>query len=121
MDLTIAEYSKKFKVSQQSVYARIKRGTLSTVVKDNTKYIQCDASMFKDAKSSSVEDKKTVKVEQSVEQYKFKALRRDYKQLLKEVEKKDKKIEKDIKISHWPQIAARAQKVTRYIRVVAVN
>jgi len=94
MDLTISEYAKRFNVSQQSVYAKIKRGTLTTIVKDNTKYIQCDASMFKDAKSSSVEDIKSVKVEQSIEQYKFKALRKDYKQLLKVVEKKDKQIEK---------------------------
>lgn len=48
MKLTVSEYAKEFKTSVQSVYQRIKRGTLKSVEENGIKYVLMDEENMKD-------------------------------------------------------------------------
>lgn len=47
MKLTVNEYAREFKTSVQSVYQRIKRGTLKSVEENGTKYVVVEQNTIK--------------------------------------------------------------------------
>lgn len=76
MKLTVKEYSTHFKVSVQSVYQRIKKGTLKSIEKNGVKYVITD-------------DVSTKEVDNPIEQPLVKELVKDFNKVLK---RKDKEI-----------------------------
>lgn len=83
MDLmTVNEFSKAFNVSVQSVYQRIKRGTLKVEIKDGLKYIQVG-----DNEGNNVENKDT--------QANCKEVIKVYKAMVKDLKKQIKDLKKD--------------------------
>jgi hypothetical protein len=83
MKLTVSEYSTQFKTSVQSVYQRIKRGTLKSVEENGIKYVIIDDN------TASNGVKSTLKPEVKSE---FKYLVKLIKRLQNQIDKKDKEI-----------------------------
>jgi len=80
--MKVGEYSKVFNVSVQSVYQRLKKGTLKYEVKDNVKYVKVfDKPLTKEKLKSSKDNcKDIIKV---------------YKQVVKDLRKQLKSMKRD--------------------------
>ena len=88
MKLTVSEYSTQFKTSVQSVYQRIKRGTLKSVEENGVKYVIVEEESIKDDLNS--EFKMTLeRAFKTIEylQNENKAMRKEIKRLTKALEK----------------------------------
>jgi hypothetical protein len=97
--LTIQEYCKTEKVSPQSVYARIKRGSLKGIRENSILYIQLDnkpkekESMLKiNTKTTTIKKKHLKKLEK--ESTLFKLLRLENTDLKERILKLEKKLDK---------------------------
>jgi predicted DNA-binding protein YlxM (UPF0122 family) len=55
MKLTVSEYAKEFKTSVQSVYQRIKRGSLKSIEENGIKYVVVDDDTIKPILKPSIE------------------------------------------------------------------
>lgn len=85
MDLiSVQEYATRYKVSQQSVYARIKSGSIQAVIKDGVKMIQDD----RQDKANNIQPiDKTDSIH-------IKALKKEIKRLKKDLKKSEEKRER---------------------------
>lgn len=95
--ITVQEYINRYKVSKQSVYARIKSGSIQSVVKDGVKMIQDVSQPLVNAESTqSQDDSQSTVNPDSIE---IKYLKKEIKRLkkeLKEVKKEKAKSEERI-------------------------
>lgn len=82
--ITVQEYINRYKVSKQSVYARIKSGSIQSVVKDGVKMIQDDSQPMVNADSIEL---KYLKKE-------LKKLKKELKEIKKEKAKSEDRIDK---------------------------
>ncbi len=80
--MKVGEYSKAFDVSVQSVYQRLKKGTLKYEIKDNVKYVK-------------VFDKPPVKEKLKNSKDNCKDIIKVYKQVVKDLRKQIKRLERD--------------------------
>ena len=88
MKLTVNEYATEFKTSVQSVYQRIKRGTLKSVEENGIKYVLVEGESIKD--DLNPEFKVTLKRAFKTIEYlqdENKAMRKEIKRLTKELSK----------------------------------
>ena len=90
--MKVGEYSKAFNVSVQSVYQRLKKGTLEYEIKDNVKYVKVfDKPLAKEKfKSSKDSCKDIIKVYKQV----VKDLRKQIKTLKRDKDRNYSKLEK---------------------------
>lgn len=88
MKLTVNEYAKEFKTSVQSVYQRIKRGSLNWVEENGIKYVVLEEESIKPTLNPSVESgfKEAFKM--------VKRLQKQNKAKDKEIRRLTKKLEK---------------------------
>jgi predicted DNA-binding protein YlxM (UPF0122 family) len=84
MKLTVNEYAKEFKTSVQSVYQRIKRGSLKSVESNGIKYVVIEDTSIKSTLNENVESE-------------FKDMFKIIKRLQKQLTKKDKEIKRLVK------------------------
>lgn len=90
--ISVQEYSSRYKVSKQSVYARIKSGSIQVVVKDGIKMIQDNSQDVVNAESTNSQDNSQPAV--NAESIEITYLKKEIKRLKKELKKKEKKEEK---------------------------
>lgn len=83
--ISVQEYAIRYKVSKQSVYARIKSGALQAVIKDGLRFIQDDSQDI-------ISDNHGAFNAQSIE---IKHLKDEVKRLKKALKKSEKKREKE--------------------------
>jgi len=81
MKLTVNEYAKEFKTSVQSVYQRIKRGSLKWVEENGVKYVVLEDESIKPSLNPNVESG-------------FKEVFKMVEQLHKQIKSKDKEIKR---------------------------
>ena len=81
MKLTVTEYAKKLNVSVQTIYKKIKRGSLDTIIQNGKTYVIADSSEFKtEVKTESDKDYKSLlKI--------IKSLQKENKRLAKQLDK----------------------------------
>lgn len=104
--LTITQYAKQYNVSKQSVYDRIKRGTLKSTIQDGVKMI--DTNDLQGISMSTNNDKLDNQAMLVNEIKKgFKQLVKQQKQLIKRQDKQIESLQKEIS-----DIQARYYKVT---------
>ena len=84
MKLTVNEYAKEFKTSVQSVYQRIKRGSLKSVESNGIKYVIIEDTSIKSTLNENIESE-------------FKDMFKIIKRLQKQLTKKDKEIKRLVK------------------------
>ena len=95
MKLTVSEYAKEFKTSVQSVYQRIKRGSLNWVEENGIKYVVIEEDSVKSSPNPNAEsglDKAFKMVERLQKQLKSKD--KEIRRLIKQLEKCNKGKEK---------------------------
>lgn len=135
--LTVGEYAIKTGVSRQSVYGKIQRGTLKTVIVDNVTYIDIDndnslQNMTTDKatvqrvdndKISIKQDDKTVYLENEIRDFKqeikelreeLKEERKEKKRLYKEIQKLNKLLskQKDLSVNVLKQFIGEMKTLT---------
>ena len=81
MKLTVNEYAKEFKTSVQSVYQRIKRGSLKSIEENGIKYVLLDKESVKPSLNPNIENE-------------FKEVFKVIKRLQKQIKDKDKEIKR---------------------------
>lgn len=88
MKLTVNEYAAQFKTSVQSVYQRIKRGSLNSVEENGVKYVIVEDETIKPFLNATVENefKEVFKIVERLQE-ENKALRKENKRLTKKLEK----------------------------------
>ena len=86
--LTITQYAKQYTVSKQSVYDRIKRGTLKATIQDGVKMIDTDdlQGVTMDTSNDQLDSQAMV----------VKEVKRAYKQVIKQQKQVIKRLEKDL-------------------------
>ena len=86
--LTITQYAKQYNVSKQSVYDRLKRGTLKATIQDGVKMIDTDdlQGVTMDTSNDKLDSQAMV----------VKEVKRAYKQVIKQQSKLIKRLEKDL-------------------------
>jgi len=82
--LTVGEYAEQFNTSVQSVYQRIKRGSLKSIESNGVKYVVVEDISIKSTLNSSIESE-------------FKDMFKIIKRLQKQLTKKDKEIKRLVK------------------------
>ena len=90
--LTVSEYATTYKVSSQSVYQRIKRGSLKCIVEKGIKYIVIDDNTGSD-EVCKVVGNDVGKVAKSKVANEVKHLAKVVKRLQKKIDSKDKEIQ----------------------------
>ena len=95
MKLTVSEYAIEFKTSVQSVYQRIKRGSLNWVEENGVKYVVLDKESIKPTLNPNVESefKEVFKIVTRL-QRQIKEKDKEIKRLTKQLAKSNKKSEK---------------------------
>ena len=95
MKLTVSEYAKEFKTSVQSVYQRIKRGSLNWVEENGIKYIVIEEESVKSSLNPNVESgfNKAFKMVERL-QKQLKSKDKEIRRLIKQLEKCNKGKEK---------------------------
>jgi predicted DNA-binding protein YlxM (UPF0122 family) len=93
--LTVNEYAKEFKTSVQSVYQRIKRGSLKCVEENGIKYVVVEDESIKPSLNPNVENgfKEVFKIVERL-QRQIKEKDKEIKRLTKQLDKCHKKNEK---------------------------
>lgn len=88
MKLTVNEYATRFKTSVQSVYQRIKRGSLNSVEENGIKYVIVEDETVKPSLNAELESefKDVFKIVERLQE-ENKALRKENKRLMKKLEK----------------------------------
>jgi len=94
MKLTVNEYAEKFKTSVQSVYQRIKRGSLNSIEENGIKYVIVEDNDVKPSLNPNVESefKKVFKIVERL-QRQIKGKDKEIKRLTKQLAKCHKKSE----------------------------
>jgi len=97
--ITVQEYINRYKVSKQSVYARIKSGSIQSVVKDGVKMIQDVSQPLVNAESMHIQDKSQDVVNPDSIELKYlkkelKKLKKELKEVKKEKAKSEERIDK---------------------------
>jgi predicted DNA-binding protein YlxM (UPF0122 family) len=94
MKLTVNEYAMEFKTSVQSVYQRIKRGSLNSVEENGIKYVVVEENSIKPTLNPSVESgfKEVFKIVERL-QRQIKGKDKEIKRLTKQLAKCNKKSE----------------------------
>jgi len=84
MKLTVSEYAKRLNVSVQTIYKKIKRGVIPTVVENSITYVIADSSEFKQEVKQDDSDycKQLLKI--------IKTQQKEIKRLTKKNEKQNK-------------------------------
>lgn len=112
MKLTVNEYAKEYKTSVQSVYQRIKRGSLKSIEENGIKYVIADSEPIKSILNPSIENefKEMFKMIERLQEQNI-SKDKEIKRLTKKLEKCNKTKEdvflqyiSEIKTSH--QLAA---------------
>lgn len=83
--ISVQEYATRYKVSKQSVYARIKSGAIQAVIKDGLRYIE-------DNSQDIISNKQEAFNAQSIE---IQSLKDEIKRLKKALKKSERKREKE--------------------------
>ena len=84
MKLTVSEYAKRLNVSVQTIYKKIKRGVIPTVIENSITYVIVDSSEVKEEVKQSSDDycKQLLKI--------IKTQQKEIKRLTKKNEKQNK-------------------------------
>ncbi len=84
MKLTVSEYAKRLNVSVQTIYKKIKRGVIPTVIENSITYVIADSSEFKQEVKQDDSDycKQLLKI--------IKTQQKEIKRLTKKNEKQNK-------------------------------
>jgi len=93
--LTITQYAKQYNVSKQSVYDRIKRGTLKATIKDGVKMIDTDDLQGESISTNNDKlDSQAILVNEIKKGYK--QVIKQQKQLIKRQDKQIESLQKEI-------------------------
>lgn len=93
--ISIQEYSTRYNVSKQSVYARIKSGSIQAVIKDGVKMIQ-DDSQDKEGNFQPIDKAESIHIKAYEKE--IKRLKKEVKQLKKDRVKSEDRIDRFIEI-----------------------